>query len=156
MSTCLVIQSDSIARGPKLLSMYEYTVKQRGFLVRNTGKQVHLKHARRHFERNLVKDLHHRIVASKNWLKSYRQGEVDLTPADSFLWGLLKGKVCKNTPHTQRLLYAKRFKQSTSTLWEKCSRIGRNAFYCTWMWKETGFSIDYEQVLFCIFPDMCI
>ena len=24
----------------------------------------------------------------------------DLTPADFFLWGLLKGKVCKNTPRT--------------------------------------------------------
>ena len=24
----------------------------------------------------------------------------DLTPADFFLWGLLKGKVYKNTPHT--------------------------------------------------------
>jgi len=36
----------------------------------NTGKQVHLKHARWHFERNLVKDVHHRIVPSRNWLKS--------------------------------------------------------------------------------------
>jgi len=30
-----------------------------GFSFVNTGKQVHLKHARRHFERNLVKDVHH-------------------------------------------------------------------------------------------------
>ena len=37
-----------------------------GFSFVNTGKQVHLKHARRHFERNLVKDVHHRIVASRN------------------------------------------------------------------------------------------
>jgi len=36
----------------------------------NTGKQVHLKHTRRHFERNLVKDMHHRSVASRKWLKS--------------------------------------------------------------------------------------
>ena len=36
----------------------------------NTGKPVYLKHARRHFERNLVKDVHHRSVASRNWLKS--------------------------------------------------------------------------------------
>ena len=48
----------------------------------------------------LVKDVHHRSVASRNWLKSYRQGEADLTPANSFLWGLLKGKVYKNTPPT--------------------------------------------------------
>jgi len=84
-----------------------YTVEQRGFLVVNTGKQIHLKHARRHFERNLVEDVHHRSVASRNWLKSYRQGEADLTPADFFLWGLLKGKVYKNTPRTfEQLKYA--------------------------------------------------
>jgi len=71
-----------------------------GFSFVNTGKQVHLKHARRHFERNLVKDVHHRSVASRNWFKSYRQGEADLTPADFFLWGLLKGKMYKNTLRT--------------------------------------------------------
>jgi hypothetical protein len=32
----------------------------------------------------------------------------------------------------------------------------RNVFKCAWMWKETIFSTDYEQVLFCIVPDMCI
>jgi len=41
-----------------------------GFSFINTGKQVQLKHARRHFERNLVKDVHHRSDASRNWLKS--------------------------------------------------------------------------------------
>jgi len=83
---CLCIQSNSA-----------------GFSFVNTGKQgkqVHLKHARRHFERNLVKDVHHRSVASRNWLKSERQGEAELTPVDFFLWGLLKGKVYKNTPRT--------------------------------------------------------
>jgi len=44
--------------------------KSAGFSFVNTGKQVHLKQARRHFERNLVKDVHHRSVASRNWLKS--------------------------------------------------------------------------------------
>jgi len=57
------IQGKSLARSPKLFSMY--TVEQRGF-----RKQVHLKHARRHFERNLVKDVHHRSVTSRNWLKT--------------------------------------------------------------------------------------
>ena len=37
-----------------------------GFSFVNTGRQVHLKHARRHFERNLVKDVHHRSVPSRN------------------------------------------------------------------------------------------
>jgi len=40
----------------------------------NTGKRVHLKHARWHFERNLVKDVHHRSVASRNWLKKETRG----------------------------------------------------------------------------------
>jgi hypothetical protein len=71
-----------------------------GFSFVNTDKQVHLKQARRHFERNLVNDFHHRSVPSRNWLKSLRQGEADLTPADFFLWGLLKGKVYKNTSRT--------------------------------------------------------
>jgi len=47
---CLCIQSNSA-----------------GFSFVNTGKPVHLKHARRHFERNLVKDVHHRSVPSRNW-----------------------------------------------------------------------------------------
>ena len=122
----MYIQGKSLARGPKLLSMY--TIEQRGFATIyiyrvslsleapnyclclewnsagfsfvNTGKQVHLKDARWHFERNLVKDVHHRSVASRNWLKSQRQGEADLTPADFFLQGLLKGKAYKNTPRT--------------------------------------------------------
>ena len=41
-------------------------------------------------------------------------------------------------------------------IWEKYSRIWRNAFKCAWMWKQTSFSIDYEQVLFCIVPGMYI
>ena len=83
LNYCLCIQSSSA-----------------GFSFVNTGKQVHLKHARRHFERNLLKDVHHRSVASRNWLKCQRQGEANLTPADFFLWVLLKDKVYKNTPRT--------------------------------------------------------
>ena len=41
-----------------------------GFSFVNTGKQFHLKHVRRHYERNLLKDVHHRNVASRIWLKS--------------------------------------------------------------------------------------
>jgi len=41
-----------------------------GFSFINSGKQVNLKHSRRRFERNLLKDMHHRSVPSRNWLKS--------------------------------------------------------------------------------------
>ena len=44
--------------------------------------------------------MHHRSFPSRNWLKRYRKGEADLTPADFFLRALLKGKVYKNTPRT--------------------------------------------------------
>ena len=77
---CLCIQSNSA-----------------GFSFVNTGKQVHLKHARRHFERNSVKDVHHRSVASRNWLKSLRQGEADFS-----VWGPIEGQsVQKYTPHNR-------------------------------------------------------
>ena len=46
---CLCIQSNST-----------------GFSLVNNGKQVHLKQARRHFERYLAKDVHNRSVASRN------------------------------------------------------------------------------------------
>ena len=139
---CLCIQSNSA-----------------GFSFVNTGKQVHLKHGRRHFERNLVKDVHHRSVESRNGLKSKREGEADLTPADFFLWGLLKGKVYKNTPRTIEQLkdaIRQEIQAVNVDTWEKYSGTWRNAFKCAWMWKEISFSIDYEQDLFCIVPGMCI
>jgi len=37
-------------------------------------------------------------------VKKLETGEADLTPADFFLWGLLKGKVYKNTPRTTKQL----------------------------------------------------
>jgi len=43
--------------------------KSAGFSFVNTGKRVHLKHARRHFERNLVKDVHHRSVSIQKLVK---------------------------------------------------------------------------------------
>jgi len=64
----VIIQGESVARGGKLLSMY--TVEQRRFLFVYTGGDVHLKHGRRHFQRNLLKDVHRRSAASRNWLKS--------------------------------------------------------------------------------------
>jgi len=80
---CLCIQSNSA-----------------GFLFLTRVIQLNWKHARRHFERNLVKDVHHRSFASRNWLKSYRKR------GKPIFWGLLKGKVYKKyTPHnltTQR------------------------------------------------------
>jgi len=62
------IQDDSVARGPKLLSMY--TVEQRGFLVRKYWQTGLFKACQTTFRTEFVKGVHHRSVASRNWLKS--------------------------------------------------------------------------------------
>jgi len=140
---CLCIQSNSA-----------------GFSFVNTGKQVHLKHARRYFEWYLVKDVHHRSVSIQKLGKKLETRRSRSNTCWLFSLGPIEGQsVQKYTPaqlNNSKTLYAKRFKPSTSTLLEQYSRIWRNAFKCAWMWKETSFSIDYEQVLFCIVPSMCI
>ena len=140
---CLCIQSKSV-----------------GFSFVNTGKQVHLKHARRHFERNLVKDVHRRKCCIQKLVKKLetrgsRSNACRLLSFGAY-WRAKCTKIHPAQSNNSKTLYAKRFKPSTLTLWENYSRIWRNAFQCTWMWKETSFSIDYEQVLFCIVPGMCI
>ena len=118
---CLCIQSNSA-----------------GFSFVNTGRQVHLKHARWHFERNLVKDVHHRSVASRKLVKKLetRGSRSNGCRLLSF-GGLLKGKVYKKyTPsqsNNSKTLYGMRFKPSTLTLWEKYSIIWRNILKCAWM-----------------------
>jgi hypothetical protein len=61
----------------------------------------------------------------------------DLMRADFFIWGLLKGKVYKNTPRKIKQLKDTIRQEiqavNVSTLWEKYSRIWRNAFKCAWM-----------------------
>ena len=130
------IQGESLARVPKLLSMY--TVKQHGFLVHKYWQTGSFKACQTAFRTEFgERRAPSKCSIQKLVKKLDTQGEADLTPAESFLWGLLKGKVYKNTPRTikqlKKTLYAKRFKLSTSTLWEKYSRIWRNAFKCAWM-----------------------
>jgi len=139
------------------LSMY--TVEQRGFLVRKHWQTGSFKACQTAYRTEFGERRAPSKCSVQKLVKKSETREADLTPADFFLWGQLKVKVYKNTPRTiEQLytLYAKRFKPSTSTLWEKYSRNWRNAFKCAWMRKETSFSIDYEQVLFCIVPGMCI
>ena len=96
-----------------------------------------------------------RIISKKLWPPT----SPNLTAADFFLWGLLKGTVYKNTPRTIEQLKRRYMPRDSSHqrhhFKEKYSRIWRNAFKCARKWKETSFSIDYEQVLFCIAPGMC-
>jgi len=77
------------------------------------------------------------FLKAKLYQKTF--GHLDLPylmPADLFLWGLLKGKMYKNTPRAIEQLkdaLHQEIKLSTSTLWEKYSRIWRNTFKCAWM-----------------------
>ena len=132
------VQSDSLARGPKLLSIKNYVNQLTddelitGYYQQD-GATWHTSNASmREIEKFFFQD---RIISKKKNLWPPRSP--DLTPADFFLWGLLKGKVYKKYTLAQsnnsKTLYAKRFKPSTSTLWEKYSRIWRKAFKCAWM-----------------------
>ena len=129
------IQGDSLARGPKLLSIKNYVNQltddelTTGYYQQD-GATCHTSNASMREIESFFRD---RIISKTLWPPR----SPDLTPDDFFLWGLLKGKVYKNTPphnrHNSKKLYAKRFKPSTSTLWEKYSRIWRNTFKCAWM-----------------------
>jgi len=82
-----------------------------GFSFVNTGKQLHLKHARRHFERNLVKDVHHRIVPSRNWLKKLETRGSRSNVCRLHSLGPIEGQsIQKYTPHnrTTQLRYTPR------------------------------------------------
>jgi len=137
---CLCIQSNSA-----------------GFSFVNTGKQVHLcltafrtefgerRAPSKSYIQKLVKKLETRGSRS-NACRLLSLGPIE---------GQSVQKYILHNRTTQRR-YTPRDSSRQFDLWEKYSRIWRNAFKCAWMWKETGFSIDYEQVLFCIVPVMCI
>jgi len=75
-------------------------------------------------------------------------------PADFFLWDLLKGKVYKNQPRTIEQL-KDAIRQEIQAV--NVDTLGKkNAFKCVWVWKDTSFSVDNEQVVFCIVSGMCI
>ena len=120
--TVLVIQSESLARGPKLLSMY--TVEQRGFLVRKYWQTGSFKACQTAFRTEFGE----RCAPSKCCIqklvkKLETRGSLSNACRLLSLGGPTEGQsVQKYTPHnptTQKTPYAKRFKPSTSTLWEK-------------------------------------
>ena len=151
-----LVQGDSLARGPKLvyLQIFEFVNQLTDDELTNgyyqqDGATCYTSNASMREIESFFKD---RIITKNLWPPR----SPDLTPADFFLWGLLKGKVYKNTPRTIKQLKDAIRQEIQTVNAEKYSRIWRNAFKCAWMWKEISFSIDYEQVLFFIFPGMCI
>ena len=99
--TLLLLQRDSLARGPKLvhLQIFNEFVNQltddeltTGYYQQD-GATCHTPNASMREIESIFKD---RIISKNLWPPS----SPDLTPAAFFLWGLLKGKVYKNTPRT--------------------------------------------------------
>ena len=75
-----------------------------GFSFVNTGKQVHLKHTRRHFEPNLVKDVHHRSATSRNWFKKLETRGSRSNACRLLSLGPIEGQsVQKYTPHNRTI-----------------------------------------------------
>jgi len=143
---------------PKLLSMY--TVEQRGFLVRKYWQTGSFKACQTAFRTEFVE---RRAQSKCSIQKLVKKLETSVSRSNACrllslgaYWRAKCTKIHRAQSNKSKTLYAKRFKPSTSTPWEKESRIWTNAFKCAWMWKETSFSTDYEQVLFCIVPGMCI
>jgi len=110
-----IIQGESLARGPKPLSMY--TVEQRGFLVHKywqTGSSKACQTAfwtefgeRRGPSKCSIQKLVEKLETRGSWLffgTYWRAKCTKIHPAQS---------------NNSKTLYAKRFKLSTSTLWEK-------------------------------------
>ena len=144
-----------IARGPNLLSMY--TVEQRGFLIRKYWQTGSFKACQTAFRtefgerhappkcciQKLIKKLETRRSRS-NACRLLSSGPIEGQSAQKYI------------PHDRTTQRRYTPRDSSRQLWEKYSRTWKNSFECAWMWKETSFSIDYEQVLFCIVPGMCI
>jgi len=157
----LIIQGDSLARGPKLvyLQIFNKSVNQltddeltTGYYQQD-GATCHTSNASM---REIEKFFTDRIISKKPLATQISQSNACQILSLGPIEGQSVQQIHPAQLNNSKTLYAKRFKPSTSTLWAKYSRIWRKAFKCAWMWKETSFSIGYEQVLFCIVADMCI
>ena len=98
----MIIQGDSLARGPKLLSIKNYVNQLKddelitGYYQQD-GAKCHTSNASMREIESFFQD---RIISKNLWpLRS-----PDLMSADFFLWDLLKGKVYKNSPLTTQQL----------------------------------------------------
>ena len=92
------VQGDSLARGPKLLSIKNY-VNQLTDDELTTGyyqQDSATCHTSNASMRGIESFFQDRIISKNLWPPR----SPDLMPANCFLWGLLKGIVYKNTPRT--------------------------------------------------------
>ena len=146
-----------LTRGPKLLSMY--TVEQRGFLILKYWQTSSFKACQMTFRTEFGGRRAPSKCSIQKLVKKLETRGSRSNACRLFFGAYWRAKCIKIHPRTvEQLKDAVRQEiqaVNVNTL-GKYSRICRNAFKCAWMWKETSFSIDYEQVLFCIVPGMCI
>ena len=130
-----MIQGESLARGPKLLSMY--TVQQRGFLVRKYWQTGSFKACQMAFREEFGERRAPSKCCIQKLVKKLETRRSQSNACRLLSLGPIEGQsVQKYTPaqpNNSKTLSTQRFKPSASTLWEKYSRIWRNAFKCAWM-----------------------
>ena len=131
----ILIQGESLARGPKLLSMH--TVEQHGFLFRKYWQTGSFKACQTAFrtefgERRAPSKCSIRKLVKKLETRGSRSNACRLLSL-----GATEGKsVQKYTPHnrtTQRRYTPRDSSRQRRHFWEKYSTIWRNAFKCAWM-----------------------
>ena len=125
VETCSYIQGESLARGPKLLSVY--TVEQRGFLVRKYWQTGSFRACQMAFRTEFVERRAPSKFSIQKLVKKLETRRSRSNACRLLSLGHIEGQsVQKYSPHrsnNSKTLYAKRFKPSTSTLWETYSRI---------------------------------
>ena len=87
-----------------------------------------------------------RIISKNLWPPRFP----DLTPADSFLWGLLKGKVYKNTPRTMEQLKDSIRQEIQAVNFDILGKVFQN------LEKRIQICLDVKGDQFPIVPSMCI
>jgi len=129
------IQGESLARRPKLLSMY--TVEHRGLLVRKYWQTGSFKACQMAFRTEFVERRAPTKCCVQKLVKKLETRGSRSNACRLLSLGHIEGAKCTKIHPAQlnnsKTLYAKRSKPSTSTLWEKYSRLWRNAFKCAWM-----------------------
>jgi len=130
------IQGESLARGPKLLSMY--TVEQCGFLVRKYWQTGSFETCQTAFRTEFGERCSPSKCSIQKLVKKLETRGRRSNACRLLSLGPIEGQsVHKYTPPPTIEQFKDAIRQEIQAV-------------------KTSFSIDYEQVLFCIIPGMCI
>jgi len=130
----LEIQGASLARVPKLLSMY--TVEQRGFIVRKYRQTGSFKACQTAFRTEFGERRAPSKCCIQKLVKKLETRGSRSNACRILLWGLLNSKVYKKyTPHsrtTQRRYTSRDSSRQRRHFGNSIPEFGRNAFKCAW------------------------